>query len=186
MKFPLLTGRLAIIPLTWADIPAFVAYRQDPQTARYQSWDTEYSVADAEALVAAQPPSEFPGAGEWLQLGLHATAEPGGAPALVGDVAIGADSVQPDTFELGVTLRPESRGMGYATEALTVVISVLMRERGAHRVVMQGDARNAAVLALARGLGFRHEGAIVEGDWFKGEWSTLERFALLNREWMAR
>jgi RimJ/RimL family protein N-acetyltransferase len=51
---------------------------------------------------------------------------------------------------------------------------------------MQGDARNAAVLALMRRLGFRHEGSIVEGDWFKGEWTTLECFALLRREWAAR
>jgi RimJ/RimL family protein N-acetyltransferase len=29
----------------------------------------------------------------------------------------------------------------------------------------------------------RHEGAAVDGDWFKGEWTTLERFALLRREW---
>ena len=50
---------------------------------------------------------------------------------------------------------------------------------------MQGDARNGAVLALMRRLGLRHEGAIVEGDWFTGEWTTLERFALLRREWQA-
>ena len=51
---------------------------------------------------------------------------------------------------------------------------------------MQGDARNDPVLRLMRRLGLRHEGSILEGDWFKGEWTTLERFALLRREWSAR
>ncbi|GAA1693064.1 hypothetical protein GCM10009792_11180 [Microcella alkalica] len=53
-------------------------------------------------------------------------------------------------------------------------------------VVMQGDARNEPVLVLMRQLGLRHEGSLVEGDWFKGEWTTLERFVIFDREWRAR
>jgi hypothetical protein len=29
------------------------------------------------------------------------------------------------------------------------------------------------------------EGRLVEADWFKGEWSTLRLYALLDREWRA-
>jgi RimJ/RimL family protein N-acetyltransferase len=32
-------------------------------------------------------------------------------------------------------------------------------------------------------LGFRCEARQVEADWFKGEWSTLCLYAMLNREW---
>jgi len=35
-------------------------------------------------------------------------------------------------------------------------------------------------------LSLRHEGSVLEGDWFKGEWTTLERYALLRREWEPR
>lgn len=105
---------------------------------------------------------------------------------LVGDVAVGADGEQPDSFELGVTLAPAHHGKGYAREALDVVLRALMDERGAHRVVRQGDARNAPVLALMKRLGLRHEGTVLDGEWFKGEWTTLERYALLDREWRAR
>ncbi len=180
------SARLEITPLTIADIPAFVAYRCLPDVARFQSWSEDYSIADAEALVAAQPRSGIPKPGEWVQLGVHAPVGADGAAALVGDVAVGADAEQPDTYELGVTLAPRHQRVGYALEALETTLEWLMAERQAHRVVMQGDARNAAVVSLMRRLGLRHEGSIVDGDWFKGEWTTLERFAIVRREWLTR
>ncbi len=180
------TRRLEITPLTVEDIPAFVAYRRHPEIARYQSWSTDYDTAAAEALVAGQPGSVLPSPGEWVQLGLHALIGSPPARTLVGDVAMGADLEQPSTFELGVTLAPDHHGAGYATEVLSRVVDELFGVHDAHRIVMQGDARNAAVLALMGRLELRHEGTILEGDWFKGEWTTLERYALLRREWAAR
>lgn len=94
--------------------------------------------------------------------------------------------MQPHNDEPEVTLEPRRQGRGYAAEGLTAIIHWLMVEHGAHRTVMRGDARHAAALTLMRRLGMRHAGAIVEGAWFKGEWTTLERFALLRREWQAR
>lgn len=180
----LTTERLEISPLVAGDAQAFAEYRRVPDVARYQSWHEGFSLADAEALIAKQPSLGIPVSGEWVQYGLRLLTD---APAtLVGDIAVGADAAQPDTYELGVTIHPQCQGRGYAAEGLTAIIDWIMGEHGAHRVVMQGDARNAAVLALMRRLGLRHEGSIVEGDWFKGEWTTLERFALLQREWQAR
>lgn len=183
------TERLEIEPLIVSDIPAFVAYRSDPDVARYQSWSADFSADDAAALVASQPVG-FPATGEWVQLALRTpralSAEPTAHRVLVGDVAIGADPVQPATFELGVTIAPAHQGAGYASEALRAVIDLLFVDHEAHRVVMQGDARNESVLRLMGRLGLRHEGSILEGDWFKGEWTTLERFALLRREWRER
>lgn len=177
------TERLVIEPLVETDIPSFVAYRSEPAVARFQSWSADFSLDDGAALVGSQP-AGFPAAGEWVQLALRPRAEH--ASALLGDVAVGADAVQPDTYELGVTLAPAHQGEGIAREALTALIEHLFGDRGAHRIVMQGDARNEPVLRLMVSLGLRHEGTIVEGDWFKGEWTTLERFALLRREWLAR
>lgn len=186
MSVVLTTFRLEITPIALSDADAFTMYRQDPEVARYQSWSPDYSRADAVALVETQPVSGIPEPGEWVQLGLRARGGADGERILVGDVAVGADSVQPDTFELGVTLAPEHQGMGYAGEALSAVIDWLMREQRAHRVHMQGDARNLAVLALMRRLGLRHEGTLLQGDWFKGEWTTLERYGLLRSEWLER
>ncbi len=180
----LTTARLRLEPLAADDIDAFVAYRRDPEIARYQSWSVDYDRASAESLVGAQPSGDVPAPGEWMQLAIRAVSSDVGLPRLIGDVAIGADADQPHTFELGVTVAPAAQGFGYATEAVVAARDALF-ERGAHRIVMQGDARNTAVIQLMRRAGFRHEGTLLEADWFKGEWTSLERYALLHREWLA-
>lgn len=180
------TERLVVEPLLETDIPEFVAYRRDPEVARYQSWSPDFSTDHGVALVASQPVG-FPLPGEWVQLALRALPAVADARrVLVGDIAVGVDAAQPATFELGVTIAPAHQGAGYASEALRATIDLLFSQHEAHRVVMQGDARNEPVLTLMRRLGLRHEGTILEGDWFKGEWTTLERFALLRREWLER
>ena len=43
----IVTERLRLRPFQVEDLEAFVAYRGDPEVARYQSWDCTYSMADA-------------------------------------------------------------------------------------------------------------------------------------------
>jgi len=49
------TERLTIRKLSVADRDAFVDYRRNADVARFQSWTTDYSVSDADAVLAAQP-----------------------------------------------------------------------------------------------------------------------------------
>ena len=50
----IVTERLRLRPFTADDLAAFVAYRSLPEVARYQSWDTSYSMVDAERFRASQ------------------------------------------------------------------------------------------------------------------------------------
>jgi len=43
--FEIVTERLSLRPFRVDDLAAFVAYRSDPEVARYQSWDSTYSMA---------------------------------------------------------------------------------------------------------------------------------------------
>jgi len=61
-------------------------------------------------------------------------------------------------------------------------ISELFEEHALHRVYAEADDRNVAVHRLLERPGFRCEARLVEADWFKGEWSTLRVFAVLQRE----
>ncbi|MEO6200543.1 MAG: GNAT family protein [Cryobacterium sp.] len=191
MVYPLLTERLSIAPLGDADAAAFARYRQDPDVARFQSWSTDFSAADASGLLAGQPPGALPAAGGWLQLAVRSrdrAGRPGDEPgdrtgALLGDVAVHAVADQPDTMELGVTFAREHQGRGYATEAVLAVLGDLFERHGVHRVIAHCDARNDAVGALLRRVGMRQEAREIEADWFKGEWTTLDSYALLAREW---
>lgn len=179
LALPLRTERLDLAPLTPLDRDAFVAYRRDPEVARWQSWSPGYSVADADALLAAQPVAIEPMSGSWMQIAAHDRA--GGA--LVGDVAVHALADQPDTYELGVTFARAHQGRGLAAEAVAGLAGALFRDLAAHRLLGVVDARNEPAARLFARLGFRHEGRAVEADWFKGEWSSVDTWAVLRSEW---
>jgi RimJ/RimL family protein N-acetyltransferase len=178
MGYLVTTQRLTIEPLGAQDVPEFVAYRRDPDVARWQSWEPTYSVNDAAELVAVQPRADLPPAGSWMQLAVRDT-ETG---LLYGDVAVHTLGEQPDTYELGVTLASASQRRGIATEAVSAVLADLFVNSGAHRVVAFCDSRNEPVARLLRRVGMRHESSQTEGDWFKGEWTTLDGYAILERE----
>jgi RimJ/RimL family protein N-acetyltransferase len=173
------TERLLLRPFLPADLPAFVAYRRDPAVARYQSWDTDFSMADAERFLAAQAEVSFGRPDEWVQL----AAVDRRSGRLCGDCAARVD--HRGTAEIGVTFAPGCQGRGLATEALAAVVGTLFGEHGIHRVFAETDERNASVHRLLERLGFRCEARLVEADWFKGEWCSLRTYAILRREWDA-
>jgi RimJ/RimL family protein N-acetyltransferase len=173
------TERLLLRPFHVDDLEAFVAYRSDPEIARYQSWDPTYSMADADRFLNSQRGLVFGQPGEWLQLAIvHRDAG-----TLLGDCAVRVATDQPATAEIGITLAQTSQSKGVATEALKGLLTELFEQRGMHRVFAQTDDRNLPVGRLLERLGFRCEARLIEADWFKGEWSTLRLYALLSREW---
>ena len=179
MSTPLRTDRLIVRPLQAADLGAFVAYRSDPEVARYQSWGADYAVADAERLLVEQAGLRLGTPGPWLQLGATARAD----GTLVGDCAVHVTRDPPATAEVGVTFARAHQGRGLAAEALGAVVGALFEQHGIHRVVARADERNVAVHRLLERLGFRCEARFVDADWFKGAWSTLRVYAMLAREW---
>ncbi len=179
MAYPLRTERVVLDPLVEADVPEFIAYRQDPDVARWQSWTPDFSSADGLRLIAGQPVTDLPAPGEWIQLAVRSKDR----IKVLGDVAIHRFADQPDTFEIGVTLAGSAQGQGLAAEAVNAVLKFLFTEAHAHRVVAQCDARNEQVARLLRRLGFRQESSQVDADYFKGEWTTLDGYAMLAREY---
>jgi RimJ/RimL family protein N-acetyltransferase len=176
------TPRLTLRPFAAEDLPAFVAYRADPEVARWQSWDAGYDLATGRAFLARQEGLRVGAPGVWVQ---RAVVDRDGG-ALLGDVASCLGAHQPATAELGVTLAPAARGCGIASEALAALVDTLVADHGAHRVVAETDDRNVRVHRLLDALGLRCEARLVEADWFKGEWTTLRIYAVLAREWRAR
>ena len=176
------TERLVLRLLRVEDVPAFAAYRSDPDVARFQSWDTTYSPADGERLAAEQEGVDFGEPGPWVQV----AAVDRVSGELAGDCAVRVVTDQPHTAEVGVTLAPASQGRGIAAEALGAVVARLFEGHDMHRVYARADDRNVAVHRLLERLGFRCEARLVEADWFKGEWTTLRTYATLRREWSTR
>ena len=174
------TERLLLRRLRESDLVSFLAYRNDPEVARYQDWEgcTE---AEARNMIQALKREEPFTPGEWFQFAveLKETGE------LVGDLGfrIGEDGRQ---AEVGYTLAKGHWGEGYASEAVSRLLDHAFKELGLHRVHATVDQENVPSVAVLERLGLRREGSFVENVWFKGRWSSEHLYATLREEWLAR
>jgi RimJ/RimL family protein N-acetyltransferase len=174
------TPRLTVRRLEQRDVEPFVAYRSDPEVARYQSWE-DYTLEQGQQLVDSMQVLRPGLPGEWYQLGLEDSA----SGVLVGDLATCVHADEPTTVEVGFTLDRRHQGQGYGTEALTGLLGYVFGTLRMRRVVAVTDAENAAAAALLERVGFRREAHFVENVFFKGAWGSELLFALLEREWPA-
>ncbi len=170
--------RLILRRFTDSDLEPFLAYRNDPEVARYQAWEscTEgESAAMIEELESLQPGTP----GEWFQFAIE-LKETG---ALLGDCAL---KVEQDgrQAEVGFTLAREHQGKGYASEAVSRLLDYAFGDLGLHRVVAITDRENKPSFALLERLGMRREGCFVQNAWFKGRWASEYLYAVLEDEWL--
>ncbi len=176
---PLQTPRLLLRRLTRGDAAALCAYRNLPEVARYQSWET-FETDDAIRLIekntAVEPGLPY----TWFQLGIIEQK----SGRLAGDCGLHCLGDDTQLMELGITLAPEAQGKGYAAEALSAAIEYIFNSLGAHRISAVTDADNVAAKALFLRLGFRQEAHHIEHIKFKGAWGSECVFALLQREWL--
>jgi aminoglycoside 6'-N-acetyltransferase len=175
---PLDSARLVLRRFSGADLAAFLAYRNDPEVARFQSWES-FSLTEATAFVARQEVQEIASPGQWLQIAI-AVKQTG---QLVGDCALkihGADARQ---ATIGITLCRPFQGRGLATEALSALLDYLFLEASLHRVQADTDPANTPAWKLLERLGMRREAHSLQSLWFKGHWADEFFYAILRHEW---
>ena len=133
------------------DLPAFQAYRGDPDVARYQGWQ---AMTDEQALDFLRAMSGVPLliSGEWTQI---AIADPGGA--LIGDMGL-RQSADGATVELGITLCRAAQGQGLATDAMRQAIALVWAATAPQVIRTWADRRNGPSVALCHRLGLTHLG----------------------------
>lgn len=177
--FELGSERLTLRRFVMADLPTLLAYRGDPEVARYQGWGV-MSSADARAFIEAQRLQPVARAGEWLQIALERRSD----GQHIGDLALKTDGE--GQAEFGYTLARAFQGQGYMTEAAGRLLTFLFAELGLHRVSARVDVRNTPSQRVLERLNFRREAHFVEAFYIKGEWTSEYLYALLRREWQAR
>ena len=173
------TPRLILRPFQDSDLEPFVAYRSDPEVARYQGWEAPYSVESAREFIAEMKHKQPAVQGEWYQLAVELKQ---GAP-LIGDCAFHILAHDARQAEIGCTLARQHQRQGYAFEAVTRLLDYLFRDLGLHRVIASCDVDNLASVRLLERVGMRREAHCVENIWFKGAWGSEYLYALLQREW---
>lgn len=168
-------------PLAVDDLPAFLAYRNDPEVARFQSW-TRYTEEEARAYLERCAAATRDVPGQWRQWAIEWTDPSGGAPVLAGDCGMRLDD-DGRQAEIGFTLSRALQGRGIGAAAVRLLLEHAFGALGLHRVVAVTDARNAPAARLLERAGFRREGHLIQNVHFKGEWGDEFLFAILRDEW---
>ena len=175
------TARLRLRRLRDGDLPAFMAYRNDPEVARYQGWD---GITEPQAcrFIAQQRDVRLgePGQGCQVAVALRDTDQ------LIGDCYFLVDDREPRQAEIGYSLARAHQGRGNAAEAVAALLTWLFQTFDLHRVVAVCDCRNVRSIALLERLGLRREGHFLQNTWFKGAWADEYSYAVLRDEWLGR
>ena len=163
------------------DLAPFVAYRNDPEVARYQSWES-FDEREARAFIREMGTGHPGVPGDWFQFAVE-SKEIG---ILIGDCALQVDGQEPYRAEIGFTLAREHQGKGFASEAVLRLWDYAFDDLGLHRVAAIADCRNKPSRALLERVGMRREGHFLENVWFKGGWSDEYLYAVLKDEWLRK
>ena len=182
MTFCLETERLLIRQFQDSDLASFLAYRNDPDVARYQGWNVPYprdrGIEFLEFMTTAFPAVQ----GEWFQAALELKTQ----HEMIGDVGFVIRKDDSRQAYVGYSLARAHWGRGYAYEAMSRLLSYLFDELNLHRVVAECDVENTASRKLLEKLGFRREAHLIENILFKGTYGSEYHYAILGREWKER
>jgi RimJ/RimL family protein N-acetyltransferase len=178
---PLQARRILLRRFRADDLPALIAYRSDPEVARYQSW-SQLNEASARAFLAGLDKSEPGARGVWFQFAVALKT----TDQLIGDCALLVRADDTRQAEIGYTFARQFQGQGYATEAVGRLLEYLFRTLKIHRVTAQVDCRNERSIALLERIGFRREGRFLQSFWLKGNWIDEYLYARLASEWQTQ
>lgn len=181
-RFPLLTERLLLRPFRDEDLDALYVIDGDPGTCRYL-YSAPRSRAEVRvSLTRRKKMTAIEREGDAIRLA--ATLRDAGT--LVGDISFHFRSREHRLAEIGFVLHPDHHGRGYASEAVSALLTLGFESLGLHRIIGRCDPRNRASWLLMERLGMRREAYLRESEFIKGEWCDELIYAMLEAEWRAR
>ena len=156
------------------DLPPFVAMRNDPEVARYQSWDS-YTEDEGRRFLEELAHLNLGDPG-WFQFALE-QKETG---EFVGDCGIDILAHEPRLARIGYTIARPYWNRGLATEAVLALVDYAFASFPLHRITASADPRNRASCRVLEKAGFVKEGHFRQSEWFKGAWADDVLYARLR------
>ncbi|MBB3090161.1 GNAT family N-acetyltransferase [Nocardioides albus] len=180
-EYPVKTERLALRPLDVdRDLDDLHAYLSREDVCRYIPAVPRDREQLRKAYIPAKRPSVLRREGEVLCLAVEHEGR------LIGDIVLFWHSKEQRSGEIGYAFNPEFHGRGFATETARALLGLAFDGLGLHRVTARVDERNTASARVIERLGMRKEAVEREAEWFKGEWTTMVHYAMLEDEWRDR
>lgn len=170
--------RIILRPLLMQDARDMFSYRSDAEISRFQSWQPE-TIVDVEEFINTRIVSEPDLPDTWLQLAILKK----NPDELLGDCGLHFLKNEPRQVEIGITLKREYQGCGYATETLALVFKYVFDDLKKHRIVASVDPENLASIRLLERMKMRKEAHFIESIRSKDRWCDDLVYAILAREW---
>lgn len=148
---PLAKEGVLLRPLSMEDLPFFLAYRNEPEVARYQGWEIPYPLENGKALIESLGKDLV--SGQPMQLALQVDG------VLVGDLYC---SWLERKAEIGFSLDRGFWGRSAARRGLQLLISALA-QAGVQEVIAIRHPDNSRCENLLKRLGFVEDG-LLDGD----------------------
>lgn len=106
---------------------------------------------------------------------------------LLGNAGLHPADPEVPSFEIGYWLRPSAEGHGYMSETVRLLCGLAFGTFGANRVFIRCDRRNDRSAAVARRVGFLHEGTRRNDcrSHVNGELRSTEIYSMLPEEFAA-
>jgi len=173
------TARLVLRNFIESDLDIFLAYRNDPEVAKYQGWGIPYLREYGEAFISFMKDIKAPKQGGWIQyaIALKDTDE------LIGDLGCYIKEDDARQARIGFTIASKHWRKGYISEVVPYLLEYLFDGMNVHRIVADCDADNIASYRTLEKLGFRREAHFVESYLVDGVYTSEYHYGLLQREW---
>jgi RimJ/RimL family protein N-acetyltransferase len=170
------TKRLRLRPHAFHDVDDVLAFAADPEWSRYLPVPHPYTRSNAEQFIASQLLLDKEKHQAWA-IELNGT--------VIGGINI-SFKFEHRLGELGYSIARLHWGVGFATEAVRVVIDASFSTHpDLNRIQAYADARNTASMRVMEKLGMTYEGTARQGQWEKDEFVDMAWCAVLRAEWEA-
>jgi RimJ/RimL family protein N-acetyltransferase len=175
------SSRLTLRRFRDADLVPLLAYRNDPEVARFQAWELPFRRRDALHFIREQQTVKPGTPGRWFHFAVTLRA----SSVLIGNCGLVVDVNGARQAEIGFSFARAWHGRGLASEAVRELVGYAFSRLGMHRLVAVTQSENTRAIALLERSGFRLEGQTVASAWSRGRWRNECLFALLEAEWNA-
>ena len=173
------TERLVLRKLVPADADDMYEYAQNPIVTRFLLWEPHVTKKFTQSyLKFIQTQYSACTFCDWAVT----LADSG---KMIGTCGFTSFDLENDGAELGYVISPDYWGNGYATEALSRVLSFGFSVLGLNRMYVRILSGNEASERVARKCGMRHEATFYSSLLVKGEFRTVKIFAILRDEFFS-